>query len=150
MTTFQGRWWTTFGPMTLDQTGDRVTGTYLQGEQLCRIEGRVSGKELTFEYKEPDEAGRGIFRLERYGRFAGTYAIDGEGPRLPWEGSRGFDGLWKSSFGPLRLIEQAGRVVGFYDVGGPAMIEGIVEGDKLTFRYVEQKARGHGWFKLDD
>jgi len=151
MTTFKGRWWTTYGPMRLDQTGDRVTGTYGQRGATCRIEGRVTGRTLDFAYQEPEEAGRGTFTLARHGRFAGTYAIDGEGPRMPWEGARGFDGLWMSSFGALRLVEEeGGRVRGYYNSGGPAVIDGLVEGDRLSFRYEEPKAKGHGWFALDE
>jgi hypothetical protein len=67
---------------------------------------------------------------------------------LPWEGHRGFDGLWESTFGPLRLIQEVDRMHGFYEGIGDSTIEGRLQGERFVFHYQEPNARGEGWFEL--
>jgi hypothetical protein len=149
MTSFAGRWLTTFGLMILSQDGRTVSGTYSRDGTGCSIRGGVEGDRLVFDYEEPSEKGTGWFRLSRHGRFAGEYlAHGGRGP-LPWKGERDFDGLWDTSFGRMRLIQEDGRVHGRYGGPGPSTIEGGIEQGKLVFRYAEPAASGEGWFELD-
>jgi hypothetical protein len=61
---------------------------------------------------------------------------------------RGWDGIWETDFGRVRLVESRGRVRGFYECGGPARIEGAARGDALEFRYREPKVSGAGRFTL--
>ena len=61
---------------------------------------------------------------------------------------RGWDGIWETSFGRLRLIEKNGRVRGFYECGGPSSIDGVVRAGALEFRYREPKVSGAGRFQL--
>ena len=63
---------------------------------------------------------------------------------------RGWDGIWETDFGRVRLIENAGRVHGLYDCGGPSSLAGEVHGDALEFRYREPKVSGAGRFELTD
>ena len=63
---------------------------------------------------------------------------------------RGFDGIWDSSFGRLRIIHDEKTVFGFYEGVGPATIAGQMEEGRLVFRYVEPQARGQGWFELSE
>lgn len=149
MTDFAGQWHTTFGPMSLSRAGSRVSGTYLQGGVACRISGRLKGGDLEFTYEEPSERGHGRFRLLRHGCFAGEYLAEGATGPAPWSGQRGFDGIWDTSFGRMRLVEEEERVIGFYEVGGGASIEGRTENGRLAMRYREPKISGEGWFKLD-
>jgi hypothetical protein len=60
----------------------------------------------------------------------------------------GWDGIWETDFGRVRLIEKRGRVHGLYECGGPSSIEGTVRGDALEFRYREPKVSGTGRFEL--
>jgi hypothetical protein len=152
MSTFAGKWQTTFGPMELEQTGSRVHGVYRYMSTECPIEGKVVRERLIFTYEEPAVRGEGWFELTRRGRaFAGQFRPEGADSWQPWEGERiGFDGLWNSSFGPLRLIEDGDRVRGYYEVGGGSTIEGRVEGGRLAFTYQEPRARGEGQFELAD
>src|SRR4051812_16769 len=151
MPDFAGRWLTTFGPMTLQQEGTHVRGVYVSREQVCRLEGDVDGDTFRFRYEEPAEAGTGWFSLARYGKFAGKYLPEGSTLEGDWQGHRAFDGIWESTFGRLRLIEEAGRVFGFYEGVGSSTIEGAVADDgRLQFRYREPTAAGEGWFELDD
>jgi hypothetical protein len=148
MNDFSGHWFTTYGPMNLTQSGSRVQGTYGPAGMDNAIEGTVKDGTFHFRYREPDAQGEGWFVLERYGKFAGQWRPDGMEPWGTWTGQRGFDGIWDSSFGPLRLIQEQGRVHGSYEGLGSSTIDGRVEGDRLTFRYQEPAAQGEGAFEL--
>jgi hypothetical protein len=60
----------------------------------------------------------------------------------------GWDGIWETDFGRLRLVEKRGRVRGFYECGGPSRIDGVVRAEALEFRYREPKVSGTGRFDL--
>ncbi len=149
---FAGRWHTTFGPMTLTQEGDRVRGSYLCNGSECPISGKVSDGRLTFTYQEARVRGEGWFEMRpRAKAFAGEFREAGAEDWGIWEGRRiGFDGLWDSTFGRLRLIEDGDHLRGFYEVDGEATITGTVEGNELTFTYREARAGGQGSFTLAD
>ncbi len=145
---FTGLWLTTFGPLDLTQEGDHVRGSYQGAGGAGRLEGTIAGHRLTFRYEEPAEQGEGFFELRRYGQFAGRYCPDGQGRWFDWQGSREWDGVWETTFGRLRLFQEAERVHGFYEGVGPSTLEGRLEEDRLVFRYQEPSARGEGWFAL--
>lgn len=152
MTHFAGQWQTSFGPMELTQEGDRVHGAYHYMGIACRIDGKVVGDRLVFKYQEPEVHGEGWFALTRRGHaFTGKFRADGSERWGPWEGERiGFDGLWNTSFGPMRLAVDGDQVRGFYEVESGATIQGTVDGNRCTFTYQEPKARGQGRFVLAD
>lgn len=150
MSTFSGKWLTTFGSMELSQRGASVRGEYGYLSAACSLQGKVSHGKLIFTYQETEIQGEGCFELTRGGKaFSGRFRPEGEDHWQSWGGERvGFDGLWNSSFGPLRLIEEGDQVRGFYAVGVDATLEGRRKGDRLSFRYREPKARGRGVFDL--
>lgn len=148
MSVFAGQWFTTFGPMQLTQDGERVQGTYQCQRAECFIEGQVKDGTLSFRYQEPAIEGDGRFRLARHGRFNGQWRPDGDENWHPWHGFRQFDGIWESSFGLMRLIQEPERVFGFYEGAGSSSLEGRVDGDRLGFRYREPRAAGKGSFEL--
>src|SRR5690242_16157149 len=119
MSTFSGKWLTTFGPMELSQHGASVRGEYCYLSAVCSLEGKVSHSKLIFTYQEPEDQGEGCFELTRGGKtFTGRFRPVGEDSWQWWEGERvGFDGLWNSSFGPLRLIEEGDQIRGFNAAG---------------------------------
>lgn len=82
-----GEWMTTFGPMTLEQIGVRVTGHY--GYDETSLTGTVSGEEFTIEY---GSGGRATFELWD----------DGLHMAGPWENGQR-DGQW----GAYRLKAKA-------------------------------------------
>jgi hypothetical protein len=147
---FTGQWFSTFGPLHLEQQGDRVRGDYYMGEQECSIEGRIENSRLVFRYQEPQAAGEGWFALVRPDKFKGRWRQDGQDLWHPWVGERGFEGIWDSSFGLLRLVGEGNRVVGFYEGLGSSTIEGQVSDSHLEFRYQEPHAAGQGRFMLAD
>lgn len=147
MTDFSGRWLSTFGNMELTQSGSSVEGTYGDGNTLA---GDVVGNRLTFRYQEPTVEGDGWFDLVRHGKFVGQWREDAGDRWLHWSGERAFEGIWDSSFGPLRLIQEPERVFGFYEGGGRSTIEGRMEGSRMVFHYHEPNVEGEGWFELAD
>jgi hypothetical protein len=147
---FNGEWFTTFGPMTLEPRGSKITGTYCYGGIEGRLEGEVAGDRLTFGYVEPAERGEGMFRLLRQGKFTGSYTVSGEERARRWVGERGWDGVWETDFGRVRLIHEAGRIHGSYEGAGPSVIEGELRDGALEFRYREPTASGVGRFELND
>jgi hypothetical protein len=150
MTDFSGQWFTTFGPMKLEQAGSAIHGAYRSRGALCRIDGEIDGTCFRFRYQEPSEQGQGWFELTRFGRFAGRYQPDGAAKEHDWQGQREFDGIWESTFGRLRLVQDEDRVHGFYEGVGRSTIEGQIENGRLRFRYKEPAAAGEGWFEIDE
>jgi hypothetical protein len=150
MSDFAGDWFSTFGPMTLTQDGTRVQGTYQMGPEKCTLDGTIQDGVLRFHYREPSAGGEGRFVLQRHGKFSGQWRQDGTATWQPWQGERGFDGLWNSTFGPLRLIQGKDEVHGYYEGLGSSTIEGKLNGRRLEFRYKEPRAQGDGSFELAD
>jgi hypothetical protein len=150
MPDFSGRWHTTFGPMELRQTGKTVDGAYFPQGITCPLKGQVSGSRLTFRYQEPNVGGDGWFDLSPNGNaFRGEWRADGDTTWRAWTGNRvGFDGLWLTDFGHMRLVEDGNRVHGTYELHGGSTITGQRSGNTLTFTYEEPDARGKGQFVL--
>lgn len=148
MNDFAGRWFTTFGLMLLERRGAKLAGTYQYGTKQGHIEGAARGGVFRFNYSEPDEIGTGEFRLLRGGKFAGRYTPRGGKTPLRWEGHRGWDGLWETDFGRMRLIQEDRAVHGFYAGVGDPTIRGEAKEGRLAFRYRERNVSGEGRFTL--
>ena len=152
MTNFAGQWFTTFRTaMKLEQAGSAVHGAPIAARgRFAGSTARVEGNVFRFRYAEAGEQGQGWFELSRYGRFAGRYQADGDTTERDWRGHREFDGIWDSTFGRLRLIQDEDRVFGFYEGVGRSTVEGQIENGQLRFRYQEPTAAGEGRFQLDE
>jgi hypothetical protein len=147
---FDGQWATSFGQMTLRQDGARVTGTYGRSGIENTLEGSVEAGQLTFRYEEANERGTGWFRLRRPSSFAGEYLAEGNPRSLPWQGWRGYDGLWDTSLGRLRLVQEAGRVWGSSELDTTVHLEGDLEpSGRLPFRLEGSALKGGGHIELD-
>jgi hypothetical protein len=147
---FSGRWFTTFGHMELTQDGSRVHGYYdFQGNR-CSIEGSISDSRLQFTYQEPTVTGEGWFELVRHGRFVGQWRVKDDERWSSWSGDRQFEGIWQSSFGLLRLVQEPDCVLGFYESTEPCHLEGQVENNRLNLRYHESRSQGEARFELAD
>jgi hypothetical protein len=147
---FDGRWSTSFGAMTLRQEGARVTGTYGRHGTENTIDGEVAGDRFTFRYEETAERGTGWFRLRRASSFAGEYLAEGHARTLPWQGWRGLDGLWDTSLGRLRLVQETGRVWGSSELDANVRLEGdLDDGGRLSFRLRGTALEGSGYLELD-
>ena len=147
---FDGEWATSFGHMILRQDGARVTGTYGRNGTENTLEGVVEAGQLTFRYEEANEKGTGWFRLRRPSSFSGEYLAERNARSLPWQGWRGFDGLWDTSLGRLRLVQEAGHVWGSAEMDASVRLEGDIEpGGRLSFRLEGATPQGRGHFELD-
>lgn len=147
---FAGDWLTTFGRMSLVQQNASVTGVYRYGDVEGRIDGTVDNLTLRFRYQEPQEHGEGVFRLLRAGRFDGSYTPAGDTRKLRWDGERGWDGIWETDFGRMRLHHEADRIHGSYEGAGPSQVMGRENGGRFEFQYREPRTVGEGWFELDE
>jgi hypothetical protein len=84
---FTGTWDTNYGPVTMIQRGDRVTGTYYDGTASLR--GRVQGCRMTLSYRETSERGEARFELAPDGNsFTGRYRAAGTQNWVDWCGTR--------------------------------------------------------------
>ena len=155
---FSGTWSTTYGPLTLKQTGTRVVGQYQLESTAGLVEGTVSGQKLTFTYRESSASGEGWFELATDGHsFDGRWREKGKTEWSRWTGTSGqaktsrFDGIWNSTYGPLRLHQKGNDVQGFYRMadGRMAEVKGTVSGTELSFSYDECGVKGTGLFSLD-
>ena len=147
---FVGNWLTTFGELSLTARGTSIVGAYRYRNTEGRIAGTVSGDTLKFTYREPNEQGEGVFRLLRTGKFSGSYVISGDSRARRWDGERGFDGIWESNFGRVRLIHEADRIHGYYEGAGPAVIDGQLRDGGLEFRFRESNSIGEGRLRITD
>jgi hypothetical protein len=152
--TFTGSWVTSFGPMQLKQEGDRVTGSYSMQGVKCPLSGMIKEGKLEFTYREGTTNGEGWFQLASNGKtFQGKWREVGTTSWSQWKGVRsvaetGFDGLWDSSFGRLRLVRKGDAIEGIYSGLGAATISGKVKNGRFEFRYEEPADKGEGWFEL--
>jgi hypothetical protein len=61
---------------------------------------------------------------------------------------RGWDGVWETSFGRLRLVADGARIEGLYECNGPSSLEGTANDAALDFDYREPAVSGSGRFEL--
>lgn len=152
---FSGRWNSTFGIVTLTQTGDHVEGNYTYGAGGT-IKGDCKAGKLVFTYLEaPSTTGEGTFELEASGtRFKGAWRETGQTAWGKWDGTKesatataSFDGLFDTNFGRMRLVRDGDNVTGLYSGKTSGTISGKVSGTKLTFTWKESSSEGDGWFE---
>lgn len=153
---FAGVWETTFGTMTLTQTGDAVTGEYSLGAATATIDGKVKDGRLTFTYVEPRARGEGWFELAEDGRsFTGKWRQAGDEQWRDWRGTLStlftFDGLWNTTYGAMRLCVRDSACQGVYAFAGVSRIAGTIKDKRFEFSYEQPHGeRGEGWYELAD
>ena len=154
---FTGQWQTSFGVLTLKQTGDKVEGEY--DNPHGTVIGTVSGGKLTFAYQEASIGGEGWFELASGGRkFTGKWrpAARPAGPTGPvnaWRRrQRALPVSGRRPTGAMRLREGPdGSVRGCYSFGGRADVTGTVKEGVLSFSYEQPDGeKGKGTFRLAD
>jgi hypothetical protein len=157
--TVAGDWDTTYGLMHLKQTDKTLEGVYGPGAQKARITGTLADNKFTFTYAEPNTAGEGWFEFAADGAsFTGKWREKGAPVWADWVGKRRagvidspdtFTGLWKTSYGRMRLRQTGNAVHGIYDFGIGSNITGTVEGRTLKFAYEQPDGeKGAGTFNL--
>lgn len=157
--TFIGEWETTYGLMRLAQKEDAVEGTYGPAGEAS-VTGKLDGRKLTFKYAEPQAGGEGWFELAADGNsFQGQWRENGAPKWAQWTGKRRagavavrldtFDGLWKTTYGAMRLHQTGNDVRGTYNFGGGSNIRGTVDGKTFKFTYDQPDGeKGEGAYEL--
>jgi hypothetical protein len=164
---FGGEWLTSYGPMTLVQTGKSIKGAYGPPNGRAAIEGTLDATgRFNFTYTEPTATGEGWFELAAGGqRFAGQWREKEKKAWQPWEGRRlgagiagvrgpafnkdHFTGLWQTAFGKMRLHQDGNKVEGIYEFAGRSTITGTIDSRTLKFRYDQPDGeKGSGTFNL--
>src|SRR4051794_13889485 len=120
MISFAGRWLTTFGPMELRQDDNLLDGTYWCQGIPGKIEGKLQAGKFNFRYQDASDSGEGWFAQTRFGQFHGQYCPNGAGQWRDWNGEREWEGICETSYGRMRLIQEKGRIHGFYSGAGSA------------------------------
>ena len=155
--TFAGEWDTTYGRMSLKTDGVKVHGTYqIPGGDRNDITGTQEGRKLAFTYTEPGVTGEGSFTLSDDGvSFDGQWRPAGRTAWSAWSGRRAeasgqnFSGVWKTSYGMMRLTQKGEAVEGCYNFVGKATVSGTVKDDTLELTYREPNGTtGKGQFKM--
>jgi predicted esterase len=156
-TAFDGEWRTSFGIVTLKQTGNAVTGAYGDAGQFT-LKGTVAGKKLTFEYQEAQAKGDATWTLDDSSHaFRGTFKVRG-GKAGTWEGWRPdpnaakgepaqLAGLWLTDQGLMELEQTGDKVKGRYAFRGTSGIEGTLTGRRFDFT-TEAFRPGKGWLDV--
>ncbi len=154
---FAGEWKSTFGPVTLEQKGNAVTGRLVFFK--LPLSGKVEGKNLTIGYEEGTVHVDAKVSLEPSGtEFKGTFRAS-NGNRGLWNGWRpdptaregqpaDFSGLWLTNLGLMELSREGSKVKGRYALRGTSSLEGEIKGRHLDFR-IKALRTGPGWFDLD-
>ena len=87
-TSFVGLWDTSYGRMRLIQRESSVEGVYSFTSEST-ITGKMDGKKLVFQYKEPSAVGEGWFELSADGQsFHGKWKAKRSGTWAAWTGQR--------------------------------------------------------------
>ena len=157
---FLGSWNTTFGIMKLESAGEnQLKGAYILSQQSCQLDGHLenNGQKFVFTYREPQASGKGYFKLSEDGQsFSGFWREKGHSDWHPWKGERfatkemNFDGVWKTDYGAMRLIQKDNQIDGVYDPSMNSTIHGTLENNRFNFTYKEPNAEGEGWFQLNE
>jgi predicted esterase len=155
---FSGEWKTMFGPVSLEQKGNDVTGQIVSFK--LSLKGVVKGKELKVGYDEGPIHVDATVRLEPSGNaFKGTFQAS-NGNRGIWNGWRPdpaapkgepaeFSGLWLTDLGLMELTRDGAGVKGRYALRGTSSLEGEIKGRHLDF-HVKAFRTGPGWFDLNE
>ncbi len=146
---YSGRWFTSFGPMILQQEGGQVRGTYGASGTENVLHGTVTGDAFSFRYEEAAEKGTGWFRLKRPSSFAGEYLSEGHPQPLPWQGWREFEGYWETTLGRMRLFQETDRVHGFVEFDGAGRLEGRIDHGRLAYAFKGSQISSSGFIDLD-
>lgn len=120
---FTGTWDTSYGPMRLEQKGERITGCY-GGDGSYPIEGTAEGPVFFGTYTEESARGLLAFALTAEGNLAGVYGTDLESNRSSrWDGEKMSKPDYKCAARKSTLaseLKESGRVVLrgiFFDTG---------------------------------
>lgn len=144
--------------VTLVQSGDRVTGTYV----CCgggTIEGRITGGTLHYVWRQPNGSGQGVWTIDP-DRLDGTWGSgqsEANGGR--WDLVRkttkqhanvDISGTYSSNWDDVKLVQDGNRVTGSYVCCGGGAIQGTIVNGRLRYEWKGNNGTwGLGTWKID-
>jgi hypothetical protein len=81
-----GTYLTNFGPLYLEQSGERVRGCYDDGSAV--VHGRLDGRMMRLDWRERDSAGSALLTVSAGGDFINGLWYEGAELRGTWRGPR--------------------------------------------------------------
>ncbi|MEM7454374.1 MAG: hypothetical protein AAF456_08455 [Planctomycetota bacterium] len=152
---FSGHWDTNYGLLILQQDGESISGSYESDGTIGTVQGILEGNIAMLAFRDNVQSGEAKFELNDNGRrLSGAWRPEGNFSWQPWNGRRtaapNFSGLWDTSYGKMRLVQNGDEVEGFYNFRGiDASVIGQVRDERLIFRYAEPSGEeGAALFEL--
>jgi predicted esterase len=114
-----GLWLTDLGLMELEQTGDKVKGTFALGG-VSTIEGKITGRRFDFKHKT-FRSGKGWFDFSADGKtFAGAAATNGFASWSGWKGRRAPEFARHAKLSAGKIVDGSTNGLLTYSVRAPA------------------------------
>jgi hypothetical protein len=141
---------TDYRQMTLNQIGNKVTGTY-EGSN-GKIQAILNGNRLVGTWSNSSSNKTGNFEFifnSNYSSFTGKYGYNSDTPTKKWNGTKvesttsstnvqtpqitvtNIAGIYNTDFGKMTLIQTGDKLTGNYE-GGNGTLNGKIEGNRFT------------------
>lgn len=144
---------TDFNEMSLQQSGNRVTGTYKHAGGT--IDGTLSGNTLTGWWYQNNAKGRFVFVFNyNFSSFAGKWSYNEAEPSSEWNGTKisgstssgnysapSVAGNYKTDFNEMTLQQSGNHVTGTYKHAN-GRIDGTLNGNTLTGWWYQDNGKG--------
>mgnify|MGYP001355679772 CR=1 FL=1 len=141
-----GAYTTDFNEMTLQQSGNKVTGTYKYSNGV--IEGTLNGKILTGTWTQSNGKGKFVFVFNNdFSAFSGKWGHNDAEPSSAWNGKKiiadipNISGAYTTDFNEMTLQQSGNKVTGTYKYSN-GVIEGTLNGKILTGTWTQSNGKG--------
>jgi len=141
-----GTYTTDFNEMTLQQSGNKVTGTYKYSNGV--IEGTLNGKILTGTWTQSNGKGKFVFVFNNdFSAFSGKWGHNDAEPSSAWNGKKiitdipNISGTYTTDFNEMTLQQSGNKVTGTYKYSN-GVIEGTLNGKILTGTWTQSNGKG--------
>ena len=141
-----GAYTTDFNEMTLQQSGNKVTGTYKYSNGV--IEGTLNGKILTGTWTQSNGKGKLVFVFNNdFSAFSGKWGHNDAEPSSAWNGKKiiadipNISGAYTTDFNEMTLQQSGNKVTGTYKYSN-GVIEGTLNGKILTGTWTQSNGKG--------
>lgn len=141
-----GVYQTDFGEMTLQQTANKVIGTYKHQNGV--VEGTISGNVLSGVWTQSNGKGKFVFVFNgNFTSFTGKWGYNDAEPTSAWNGKKNttnnntLNGTFTTDFNDLTFQQNANKVTGKY-LYKDGRIEGTLNGKVLTGTWTQSNGKG--------
>ena len=153
-----GTYNTDFSEMTLQQNGNKVTGTYNWADG--RIEGTISGRTVSGWWYQSNGKGKFVFDFNSdFSAFTGKWGRNNDTPSGKWDGKRiggasvsapavELSGTYDTDFSEMTLQQYGNKVTGTYK-WADGRIEGTISGHTVTGWWYQSNGKGKFVFEFN-